>query len=741
MLTATLLTLAVLVTGAGFGLLWRKLEELRAEIRDLRALLEERDAAARQQPSASAQPSNITALSRPVVVRATPAPARNPEPEEEPSLFPPAAKPPSDDPFNDSWVIRQAPPTRAPATRPAPPPAERRAIDPALPPPPRRPSLPPQRGERFTSTQRLLIAGSVMLAPAIALLFNAPPAAVAIAALVLLAAVLAASLRPGWSVLAWTAAIGGGAWALWAVSNEAIGAHPIAAASSLAFAAVLGLAHARVSALAGPGGLLALGMSAAALLLSDHALAGLGAFGAIAALAALIGASRASLELIHVGAWISACLWLFLLGARPDAAIWYAPAAAWTGGLFLAIAAVRAPALAERGTVIAATGALAPIVAVLMLHASARTGAAPWTFDQAWQCALALCVIALALAGILALCANRARSLSALGWAAFPLGFGAPAAAALAAIVALAPPFAATALAAIAAILALLNTRYGHPMWRFGGALAGFASVIAALAAIGDFALSPRDLTATLTIVLGAGLPAALALLAARAFGSSAPISAMGFETGALLLGVAALSGLIRLAYAETPSAPLDFAEAGLHATLWLTLALLIWLRARRGAWLVREWGAAVLGGAALCILLGGPLTALNPLWGAIRDPATGAPFANLLALGFAAPALAAWGHYIAWRGRGRGVVAAAAGVVLTTCWALLEVRRAFHGADLAGPLSLAEFGAMLGALAACAALAAAARAALVRQTISSRSTSEGRPARQAPIFGPAARK
>lgn len=729
MLTAIVLVLAALLAGAGFGLVWRRLEEIASELRQVRALLEAREPA--QQPAQ--QSATVTALARPVVVKAgasTGAPRR--EDPDEPVLFPLGG--PSDDPFDDSWVVKPA--TRnpqpaaetAPAQRPAPAPRaaaiapiRRGGVDleaplPSFPTPPR------QQGGGFKLPPapflHALGAAAAMAAPATALAFGAPGAAVGAAAFVLVLAGLALSLRRGFGLIGWVAALGSGGWAYWAVTQGLALAAPWWVAGALTAAALAGLARAHLSQQAGLGGLTAAFMAAAAFAMAAQFahVGGLAALGAIIAAAALLGASAAALELIHVGAWLAACAGLFLLGGRDDGVIWFAPACAWTGALFLGIAAVRTPVLGAAGTVLAATGALAPIAAALMLHAVGRELA------TTWEIAAALVLIGAALAGILTLAARRAGALQSLGWAAFPLGFGAPAAAALGALIALPAPFAATALAALAAATAFVNSRWPLPLWRLDTALLGLAAAASAFAAIGLFVDGARQI-GWLIVLFGAAAPAALAFAAARALGPSAPISAMAFEALTLVAAVAAASGLVRLAYAPSPGAPLDFGEAGLHAAVWLAIALLVWLRAARGAWLVRQWGAAALAGAALCVLLGGPATVLNPLWGTVRDPAVGAPIANLLAAGFLAPALASWAHFVAWRGRTRAQIAVGAATVLTALWALLEIRRAFRGPDLAGPWSVEEFGAYAGAACAGVILWTLGRGALQRQAIRSSST------------------
>ncbi len=713
MLLALLLILVTAVLGGGLGLVLRRLDELANEIRELRASLEARQQPApprRAQEAARAPASTAMARAEPVRAGAGDVIERAPPPE---PLFPA-----SDDPFDDAWVsaapAEEQQPARREAHSPPAPLAPQRQIAAAAPafPAPRQ-SAPYRPLEPWTSHPLARVAAAAALLSAPALPLGAPALVIAGVALALTLALLGFSLRRGWGALAWVAALGGGGWALWA--SQSLAQTPMIAAAGVAAAGGAAALHARLKFQAGPGLALA-ALTTGALLMMANAYAApapaFAALGLVIAALAVAGASAEELDSLHVGALLGACAGLFVLGGRDEAVIWFAPACAWMGGLFLAIAAVRAPALGARGTMTAATGAIAPILAALALHFAARGLA------SAWEIAAALAFIAAALTGILALAARRAGGLRVLGWAAFPLGFGAPAALALASGIALPAPFAATALALITVAAMAANMRWPSPIWRFDAAVTGALAALSACGAFAIFSLSERDLGGVLAASFGLAAPALAAGLCARLAGQRAPISANVFESGALIAGVTALFACVRLAYAPEPYAPIGFAEMGLHASVWLALAALLWARPQRGAWLVRQWAAGALAAGALIALALGPLLLLNPLWGQDPEPAPGWPIANTLALGFALPALAALAHGVLWRGDVRSLAGYGAAAICGAVWGLLEIRRAFHGPALAGPASAVEIASYLGA----AGLAVIA-VTLLRYTMRSNST------------------
>jgi hypothetical protein len=159
-------------------------------------------------------------------------------------------------------------------------------------------------------------------------------------------------------------------------------------------------------------------------------------------------------------------------------------------------------------------------------------------------------------------------------------------------------------------------------------------------------------------------------------------------EAAAFVAASAALIASVR--FIAGRGAPGDLfigaAETGVHIALWLGCAALLLMYERAGAFFVRRGAAAVLIGlaaAALAFAAGG---ALNPWWGRLPTPAMGLPILNLLALGYALPAVAfgalSWLAFKrGWRIMRAGVVALAA--FAAGLWLALEIRRGFHGADL----------------------------------------------------------
>lgn len=103
--------------------------------------------------------------------------------------------------------------------------------------------------------------------------------------------------------------------------------------------------------------------------------------------------------------------------------------------------------------------------------------------------------------------------------------------------------------------------------------------------------------------------------------------------------------------------------------------------------------------GAAVVLLMNG--FAYNPWWGGEPALITGAPLFNALALGFAAPAafLLFAARRLYERQRLPARIYAGAGALFAFLWALLELRRAFHGLDMSGAFVGAIEGACYGLL------------------------------------------
>ncbi|MGE3142605.1 MAG: DUF2339 domain-containing protein [Hyphomonadaceae bacterium] len=740
MLIISLLIMAILAGAAAAGVMWRRLDALSREVAALRAALDAMGAQARSRAPAplSAQPQ-VQPQSQQIF-------AFEAEPRK---LWPDAPQPLPDDPFDDSWAINRS----APAQETTPwrtPPRARRAETPAptiahTPPPaalgPVSASPPwhaPSHKLWRAVPYRLIIIAALLLAPGLALLFRAPALWTGAAALLVIAGAYAVSLRPGWRRAAWIAAVGCGGWGFWGAENIVAGW----CALGLTLAAGAALTRALLRQELGPA---LLAMAALAGPLFELAAHGggptLAALAAVIAAMAIVGATSSQLEILHVSAWVAACAALLIVSGSHEAAIWFAPACGWAGALFLGIALVRAPTLGRRGAAIAATGASAPILALMSLHVAGRELASPAL------AAAGLSVAGLLIAGVLVLAARRAGGLAQLGIAIIPLGVGACGALTLAFLLALPAPAAAAALMALALGLLGLDARWPHRLWR----------LLAACLAIGDIGLAAANFDlaqssleagpAALAIALGLAAPAALAFAAAHVSGARAPITACICEAAAIVASAAAASAAIRWgthAGVGAGATPLFF-EAGIHAAAWGGLALAAAAFDKRGAWIVRRAAVWLLGAAALALVAAGPLSLLNPLWGAWRVRIAGWALANTLALGFLAPAAFAWAHWALWRIRGaprRAAVSLGAAVLLSFTWAMLETRRAFQGEDLTmGPARAPELAAYVVVTGLAVAAAVLVRAALANHLIVSSSTSVGGETRQEKSLAPIARK
>src|SRR5262249_2433256 len=158
---------------------------------------------------------------------------------------------------------------------------------------------------------------------------------------------------------------------------------------------------------------------------------------------------------------------------QESAAIWFTPAAAWVGALFLAIAAVRVPQLGARGGALALTGALAPFATITALHV-AQHGLA-----DNYAAAGAYLVLALVLAGIVVLTAlRRDRGVAAMRFSLWVLVAGAFFSVAGAIATALPTPVQAPAFALGAVALLGLDLRLRNTVWRAFAIIAGLATLL-----------------------------------------------------------------------------------------------------------------------------------------------------------------------------------------------------------------------------------------------------------------------
>lgn len=526
-----------------------------------------------------------------------------------------------------------------------------------------------------TETVRGVVLALVAFAPAFGLLAGAPAIAMTSAGLLLGAAMLLAALHPAWRAAAWPGVLTASAWALAGFAFAA--APPIATAACTALAALAGLIEARFGR-AGPGAAMAAAMSASLLALgAQNGMIGAPgfAYGAIVMGAALLGASTLRLEFFHHAAFAAALAGLFVLSGQADAAIWFTPAAAWSGALFLAIAVVRVPQLGARGASIAGAGALAPLAAIAALHAARHGLADPLAAGGAYM------ALALALGGLIGLAAaRRARGLKALGLTLWMLALGAFAALLCAIALNLTPPLAALTLMVTALALLALELRHPHAVWP---TLACVNVALALLfAGLAGALLLAEDAAGWASLGLGFGLPAALAAAAAvLARRNERDISAglFAFASFALALGGAALA--LRLVFSSGAPllAPISAAEAAAHACVWLLGGLAI--GAKAGG--VRQAAAGALWLTAL-----GAASAIAALWlyAYSRDPLLAlAAFSTPSVVGLAVLLAAHWSF---WRARKQDFAArvslASAALLAAAALsvAVLKARTAAGGAD-----------------------------------------------------------
>lgn len=222
--------------------------------------------------------------------------------------------------------------------------------------------------------------------------------------------------------------------------------------------------------------------------------------------------------------------------------------------------------------------------------------------------------------------------------------------------------------AALAA--AALALAHGFSDATVGGAMAG--GLLQALSALG----------------LAAGLLFAAAWFAARTQTPSSISEAL--SAGAIILSLLGVYLMLRWIAAGGAGAPLDrFTEAGLRGCALMAGAHLALARPKQKLGRIGAWrGHVLMALGVLQIMLSNGLM-LNPWWGVAPAAIGGPALFNALALGIAAPAalllFAARRLYPHQREPARAY--AGAGAVLALLWAVLEIRRAFHGAEMAAPL------------------------------------------------------
>ncbi len=225
-------------------------------------------------------------------------------------------------------------------------------------------------------------------------------------------------------------------------------------------------------------------------------------------------------------------------------------------------------------------------------------------------------------------------------------------------------------------------------------ALAG-AALCLAHALSGDFSgpalIGATPLWQTLTVlgVAAASLFAAAYLAASRQRDAGEALSSAG-----ILVVLLAIFHALRWVAAGGVGAPLDnFTESALH-TLTFVAAGFIALPRGENFGVIAQWRGHVLMGIGLLFALFHFGLGVNPWWGLAPAIIAGPPLFNAQALAFAAPAalaIAASAHLYArqlFAGRAYAIL----GGLFALMWALVEIRRAFHGEAMASaPIGLLE--------------------------------------------------
>ena len=168
---------------------------------------------------------------------------------------------------------------------------------------------------------------------------------------------------------------------------------------------------------------------------------------------------------------------------------------------------------------------------------------------------------------------------------------------------------------------------------------------------------------------------------------------------------------LLRWIAAGGAGAGLDqLSETALRAVALMAAGHVLLPRAGQTLGVISRWrGHAFMGAGYLYALLMAGLL-LNPWWGSAA-PVIGPPLLDTITLAFAAPAALAFtaSYRLYERDRLMARIYAGAGTLMAFLWATLQIRRAFHGAEMSfGAIGLLE-GACYGLLFLATALAVAA--------------------------------
>lgn len=194
----------------------------------------------------------------------------------------------------------------------------------------------------------------------------------------------------------------------------------------------------------------------------------------------------------------------------------------------------------------------------------------------------------------------------------------------------------------------------------------------------------------TVLLILGGG--AALLFGAARFAARRAALSTTdeALSTVAILFVITAVVHTLHWLMPGGAGTPISsFTENALRALTLMVAGFIVMPRAAQETGRIAAWRGHVLVGLGLLYFLLGPGVATNPWWGDARHSIiNGPPIFNALALAFAAPAVIAFAaaNRLYARQRLPARLLASAGGVLMLLWAVLEVRHAFHGADMAAP-------------------------------------------------------
>jgi uncharacterized membrane protein len=183
---------------------------------------------------------------------------------------------------------------------------------------------------------------------------------------------------------------------------------------------------------------------------------------------------------------------------------------------------------------------------------------------------------------------------------------------------------------------------------------------------------------------------AAILLFGAAYFATAEPRSAYGEAlSGAGVIVILVGVFLLLRWLAMRGGAPLDaFSETALRIVALMAAGHVVMARPGQDVGRIGLWRGHVLIGLGLLYTLLVPAIAINPWWGAPPAPVSGPPLIDSLTLAFLAPATislaAARRLYLFQRTPAR--IYAVAGGALALLWAVLELRRAAHGAQMWGP-------------------------------------------------------